>query len=94
LRHTEIGSKIPDRRMVHGVLADLQQSAGRRDQMSSPPKTRPDLGHHVLEGVWVRFAAEDENLVTMLVGPLVLIELVAVYARRESDVAGVRMKGR
>jgi hypothetical protein len=32
--------------------------------------------------------AEDENLVTRLAGPLALIELVAVYTRRERDVAG------
>lgn len=38
----------------------------------------PDLGLYVFEGVLVRFAAEDENLVTGLAGPLVLIGLVVV----------------
>ncbi len=51
-------------------------------------KLAPDLGHHVLESIWVRIAAEGENPVTRLVGHLVLIELVAVCARRERDVGG------
>jgi hypothetical protein len=49
-------------------------------------KLPPDRGHHVLDGVWVRFAAEDENLVIRLAGHLVLIELVVVYTRREKAV--------
>lgn len=41
-----------------------------------------------LEGIWVHFASENENLVTRLAGSLILIELVVVYARWERDNTG------
>lgn len=90
LRLRQLVLKILARLSYRGVLAlnGLSQRSKLPLVLIDKDKLAPDLGHHVLEGVWVRFAAEDENVVTRLASPLALIELVAVHARRESNVAG------
>ena len=90
LRPHQLALKLLARLSYRGVLTlnGLPQRSKFHIVLIDKDKLAPDLGHHVLEGIYVCFTAKDENLMTRLAGPLALIELVAVYARRESDVAG------